>query len=358
VLALWLITPFVLVLLIATRRSLYLDRVFLDASFPIYLLLGYAVSRIGRKAALRLALGFAAVILVAGASISSLRPIYAGEANPDWKSVGRDLSASYRRGQAVIFNPGVLATLVRAYLPHGWHASIERPIWSRTYLDVPNWQSKFPTDLGADKSERSAEEARLRDLQFSQAARGRRQVWLVTYDYPGMNDSRRWFTDHGFQAVLSETYSGNTRIELWDRLPPRRLGPAVVPDSGFRSWGKTSSSRTGDIRLSGGTAIANGVAILSRAFGIRPGNLYTVSVDYLGLPPASKPVVTARVFDRANHLIGAFPRTQWYDWPVNGVWLSQPFGFVAPPGSDHAVIRLETAWGESFWRHVAVYVER
>jgi 4-amino-4-deoxy-L-arabinose transferase-like glycosyltransferase len=353
VLALWLIVPFALVLLIATRRSLYLDRIFLDATFPLYLLLGFCATRLTRGATLRVAAGLAATLLVAGASVANLRPIYAHQANPDWRSAGRDLAAAYRPGQAVVFNPGVLGTLLRAYLPAGWHASFERPLWSRSYVDVPGWQERFPTDVAADKQERQTEEARLRDVQFSQAARGRRQVWLVTYDYPGMNDSRRWFTDHGFQVVLSETYGGDTRIELWDRLPPKAFGATVVPDGSFSTW-----KRGGNVQLFGPVAMVNGPTSLSRHFPVRSGGAYSVSVDYSGLPPSSKPQITVQVLDSAGHVLGVYPRTQWYDWPVNGVWLSQPFGFVAPPGADHAVIQFTTAWGEGFFRHVAVYVER
>jgi len=42
VLRLWLVLPFALVLVIASKRSLYLDRVFLDATFPLYLLIAAA----------------------------------------------------------------------------------------------------------------------------------------------------------------------------------------------------------------------------------------------------------------------------------------------------------------------------
>jgi hypothetical protein len=353
VIALWLVAPFAVVLLIAARRSLYLDRVFLDATFPMYLLLGYGASRIAFRRVMVVVPGLAGVLLIAGASVANLRPIYADQVNPDWKSAGRDLGAAYRPGQAVVFNPGVLATLIRAYLAPGWHATFERPLWSRSYVDVPGWQDRFPITPTASKAERHAVEARLRDIQFGQAARGHRQVWLVTYDYPGMNDSRRWFTEHGFRLLLSETYAGNTRIELWDRDPPSAFGAPVVPGGDFSTW-----TKRGNVQVFGGVVMVNGTTLLARRFPVHSGGTYTVSVQYLGEPPSSKPRIDVRVFDRAGRELGDFPRTEWYDWPVNGVWLSQPFGFVAPPGADHAQIRFATAWGEGFFRHVAVYTER
>jgi hypothetical protein len=45
----------------------------------------------------------------------------------------------------------------------------------------------------------------------------------------------------------------------------------------------------------------------------------------------------------------------WYELPVDGVWLSQPFGFVAPPGSARAVFSLANRWGQVRYRNVRVY---
>jgi hypothetical protein len=44
--------------------------------------------------------------------------------------------------------------------------------------------------------------------------------------------------------------------------------------------------------------------------------------------------------------------------PVNGVWLSEPFGFIAPPGAVRARLTVQNAWGETDWRKIAVYGER
>jgi len=348
----WLLLPFAIVLVLATRRSLYLDREFLDATFPLYLLLGAGAARIGRKA-LTGGLAVSVSLLIAGSSLAALGPVYAAGMNPDWKSAARDLGRAYRPGQAVVFNPGVLRTLVASYLPPDWHATYERPLWSLAYLDVPGWQQRFPHVGDPDKLQREQEEATIRDAQLGEAAAGRDAVWLVTYDYPGVNDSRRWFVEHGFQVLVSEMYPGDTRIELWDRRPPRTLGPSVVSNLGLAGW-----QRRGNVTIGHSAATLRGDASLSRSFAVSPGATYSVSVSYQGVPPAAKPDVTVDVYGSDGRVLGTFPRTQWYDWPVSGVWLEQPFGFVAPPGAVRADLMLASKWGIASWRDVAVYRER
>jgi hypothetical protein len=366
VLALWLLVPFVIVLMLVPVRSLYLDRVFVDASFPLFLLLGLGSAAllgrapIGWSPSLRQGgawMGVAALVvtLVVGASsVAQLQPIYASQSNPDWKTLGRDLASAYRPGDSVVFNPGVLRPLVDSYLPSGWHASREVALWSRVYVDVPGWQNRYHVPSHPSKAQRSAIEARLRNLQLASVARGERAVWLVTYDYPGLNDTRRWFTDHGFQNVISELYPGDTRLELWSRDAPGAIGRRMVLNDGMGvGW-----IRRGRLRDSGRSVVADGSTTLARSFPVVPGKPYSLTVDFRGLPPASKPGVALQVRDRSGRVLGEFPRTMWYDWPVNGVWLSQPFGFVAPPGSRTATLTLSTGWGESEWRNIAVYALR
>jgi hypothetical protein len=349
-LCLWLVLPFVIIIVLAIRRSLYLDRVFLDATFALYLLVAWAATRTGR----RKAIGVALVLGLAAAGVANLEPIYAGGLNPDWKSAARDLARAYRPGQAVFFNPGVLGTLVRAYLPSGWKPTREVDLWSRSYLDLPGWQDRFPKVANPTKRQLQHLEAQIREYQLARVAAGQRSVWLITYDYSGMNDTRRWFTVHGFQPLLSEEYAGDTRIELWSRAGPQSLGPAVVSDTGFRRDWSVSGRRT---RV-GRAVRTDGPTSLITSFPVRPGETYSVAVQFRGIPPASKPAITATVLDHSGRPIDVLPHTQWYDWPVNGVWLRQPFGFVVPPDGSRIVLRLHSAWGISEWRGVAVYRER
>jgi hypothetical protein len=350
VLCLWLIVPFAIIFVLAVRRSLYLDRVFLDATFALYLLLAWAATRAGRGKAVGVLLALA----VAAAGMANLQPIYAGGLNPDWKSAARDFARAYRPGQAVFFNPGVLGTLVRAYLPPGWKPTREVDLWSRSYLDVPGWQGRFPQVANPTKRQLQHIEAEIRNYQLAQVAAGERSVWLITFDYSGMNDTRRWFTVHGYQPLLSEEYGGDTRIELWSQSGPESLGPPVVPDSGFRrGW-----SLSGRVRRLADAVRTTGPASLTTAFAVRPGASYSVAVQYRGIPPSSKPAISATVLDAQGRILDVFPHTQWYDWPINDVWLSQPFGLVVPPGGTRVVLSLRSAWGTSEWRGVAVYRER
>jgi hypothetical protein len=64
------------------------------------------------------------------------------------------------------------------------------------------------------------------------------------------------------------------------------------------------------------------------------------------------------MISRFGRLLDTFPRTEWYHLPVNGAWLTQPFGFVAPPGAVRATLRVQNLWGTCYWRHLAVYRQR
>lgn len=352
VLASWLIVPFVLVLLVAVRRSLYLDRIFLDATFAFYLLIGASAAGVSHASPLRVVV-IGLSVLMALASMANLPPVFAGGINPDWRSAVHDFRAAYRPGQAVVFHPGVIRNLVSAYLPRGWRATRERPMWYRSYLDVPGWEQRYG----------SLTDAELRDRQLTEASRGERQIWLVSQDYTALNDTRHWFVVHGYQPVLSQIYAGDTRIELWDRLPPHAFGLPVLRDFPGPSW-----ARTGAVAISDGVAREMGAATLSRSFPITAGVAYTVSLEYLGLPPAG-PTVSLQTYDRQGRPVGgfidrlgqrldSFPRTEWFNLPVNGVWLSQPFGFIAPSGAVTATLRLGNRWGWSYWRNIDVYRER
>jgi hypothetical protein len=92
------------------------------------------------------------------------------------------------------------------------------------------------------------------------------------------------------------------------------------------------------------------------SFRVHGGEAYTVSFGYRAIPPSSSRIVV-RVYDRQGQLLGTFPHTKWYDLPVNGVWLSEPFGFVAPKAGTRAVLELVNLWGQTSWRGVAVYRE-
>lgn len=343
----WMMLPFVIVLIMSAVRSLYLDRVFLDATYPLYLLAGLLVAAAGTR---RVA-GVLAAVLITAVGIANLPSVYAGGVNPDWKLAARDFGAAYRPGQAVLFFPGVLRTLVGSYLPPGWHATREVPLWSGAYVDVAGWQHRYPAAFHLDRAARRRLDARLRNIQLAEVSRREQQVWLITYDYSGLNDTRRWFSEHGFEQLLSELYRGDTRIELWARSGPARYGHRVLsPDEFPRGWIKS-----GHVTVRSGSVSLVGRGALQRSIAVRPGVAYSVTVRYRGTPPAAKPSVTASVFDRRARLLAVFPRTQWYDWPVNGVWLSQPFGFVTPPGASRVVLRLSSGWGTQSWRSVGLY---
>jgi hypothetical protein len=370
VLLLWLVLPFALVLVIASRRSLYLDRVFLDATFPFYLLVAAAGALCWRHVT-RAAVATGLLALLGIANIANLQSVYSDPSNPDWRTAARDLQVAYRPGQAVVFNPGVLRTVVAAYLPDGWHATRERPIWYHNYLDVPSWQGRYAHLVNFYVHEGHLElrtrymrlDGALRDRQLSRVTAGVRQVWLVTQDYAGFTDTRRWFAAHGFHLLLSELYFNDSRIELWDRGLPADFGEPILRDDGFgHGW-----RNRGAAEARAGVLTQTGPASARRTFSVTPGSTYVANVEYQGIPPAY-PTVTVQIYDRKGQPVGTmvdrfgnrlegFPRTEWYDLPANAVWLSQPFGFIAPPGAVRATLRLQTAWGQCSWRNIAVYRE-
>lgn len=346
VLVAWLVVPFAIVLPLAAVRSLYVDRIFLDATFPLYLLIGMAIA-----ASLRWKgwmAGAALVALLFVGNVLGVALVRGQSSNPDWRSLARDLNAAYRPGQAVMFNPGVLRSLVGAYLPRGWHATRERSLWSRSYLDVPGWQRYYPDAAKTDRASRARVEAVLRDRQLADVTRGVRDTWLVTFDYPGMNDTRRWFSDHGFQPLVSELYDGDTRLELWSRDNPSFLGRPIT-GTDFSGW-----RQRGKVQRAGGEATLNGPSALETSFPVRPGRAYSAGLEYRGAPPGG-PAVSVRVLDKSGREVARFPRTMWYELPLTGVWLQQPFGFVAPPGAARAVISIENRWGQVRYRNVRVF---
>ena len=124
--------------------------------------------------------------------------------NPDWKTAMRDFHAAYRPGQGVAHYPGALRSLVAAYLPVGWKATRDRPMWSRVYVDVPGWQSRYPTLINPTLQQRQRIETELRNRQLRWVATGTSGVWLVTEAYPGVTDVRRWFVTTGINSFSGE----------------------------------------------------------------------------------------------------------------------------------------------------------
>ena len=347
-LALWLWLPFAIVIILAYRRPLYIDRIFLDDTPALYILVAAGLTWLGSH----LRAAYSLILPIVLVSSLSLANIAQAHSNPDWRSAARDFASAYRPGQSVIFYPGVTASIVHAYLP-GWHATYERPLWYRTYLDVPGWQKRYANTA----------DPRLRVMQIRAAAAHGSAVWLLAQDYTGLNRARHWFVAHNYQLVLSEMYENDTRIELWSRKGPAALGKTVL-SPGF----KTGWTKFGKAAINGATLRLNGRAEAQRHFRVVPGATYFVNVAYRAFPPSSpsiqvflrdaqgRPVATYD--DRYGRLMDAFPRTQWYDLPVSGVWLKQPFGFVAPPGAARATIVIKNRWGQVDWRSVGVYRER
>lgn len=346
----WALTPFILVLIIATKWSLYLDRVFLDASFAVYLLLGGLISLTLRRTWSLVpgaALGLGLLAVAGGANVL----MWQNAVNPDWKTPARDLAAAWRPGEGVAYVPGVLAQVVTAYTPSRWRHRHTLTLWYHAYLDVPGWQ-RFAT-LTDDQ---------LRSRQLARFARGRTRVWLVSEDYVGLNDTRRWFETHGFYCALSQIYTGDTRIELWSRLSVPTIGPTALP------WSSTGWSTEGTVTTTAIALTERGTASAQRSFDLRPEHAYSVNVNYLGMPPAN-PAINVQVYDARGNLISGYvdrfgryltgyPRTEWYDLPADGAWLSEPFGFISPPGAARATITLSNGWGTSEWRNIAVYMSR
>ena len=77
----WLLGTFVTILLISIAQSLFLDRILLDATFPLYLLIGIGITWLGRRPAHVLPL-LALAIAMVSVSVATLRPIYASESQP------------------------------------------------------------------------------------------------------------------------------------------------------------------------------------------------------------------------------------------------------------------------------------
>ncbi len=338
----WVLCPFGIVLALAPVRSLYVDRAFVDSLAPFVLLLAAGVFALPRR------LGTAAMVLLLAGNVATTSLVFSTHSNPDWRSLARDFAAAYRPGDAVMYNPGVLRSLLSAYLPANWHPTKERALWSRTYVDVPGWQQYYPKANTTDKPTRMLVDAVLRNRQLRSVARGVRNVWLITLDYSGLNDTRRWFIIHGFQPRFSELYDGDTRLELWSKGPPSGLGPASVPPGWGSRW-----KLHGQVQVSHGVAVEREHAVLTRTFSVRPGSLYSVQVRYRS--QWGFPLLTIDLYDRDGNVLATFPRTKWYGLPANGVWLSQPFGFIAPPGAVRAGITASTKWGQVVWQSIAVY---
>lgn len=350
VLSAWLVGSFALVLLISIGQSLFLDRVLLDATFPLYLLLGIGVASLSRRPKLGLsALGL--TLLVTAASVATLRPIYAFGANPDWKTAMRDFSAAYRAGQGAVFYPGALRSVAAAYLPQGWRATRDIPIWSRIYVDVPGWKRQYPTLINPTSEQRAAVEVALRNRQLGWATEGTSGIWLITQDYSGISDTRRWFVTHGYALLLSEMYARDARVEYWSRNAPSSFGPLVVQGGDGRWQLRGAVSRTGSVLRTGSGGSA------TRSFSVHSGQAYTVSVGYHGAPPVA-PHVGVLLYDANGKQIAAYPATHWYDLPANGTWIENPFGFIAPPGAVRAMLYVTSRGGPSEWRDLAVYRER
>jgi hypothetical protein len=350
VLSAWLVGSFALVLLISIGQSLFLDRVLLDATFPLYLLLGIGVASVARRPKLGLSV-LALTVLMTAASVATLRPIYAFGANPDWKTAMRDFSAAYRPGQGAVFYPGALRSVAAAYLPHGWRATRDIPIWSRIYVDVPGWKRKYPTLINPTPAQRAAVEVALRNRQLGWAAQGTSGIWLITQDYSGISDTRRWFVTHGFDLLLSEMYARDARIEYWSRNAPRSFGPLVIRGGDGRWRLSGAVTRNGNLLLTGSGGSA------TRSFSVHSGQAYTVSVGYRGAPPVA-PHIGVLLYDATGKQIAAYPATHWYDLPANGAWVVNPFGFISPPGAARAMLYVSSRGGPSEWRNLAVYRER
>lgn len=352
VLTAWVLVPFAFILLLAVWWSLYLDRVFLDCSLALYLLVGAGLTRFWRRHYLPALVATIALLPLGPGAVINDHLMQVQPTNPNWKSAMRDLAAVYRPSQAVAFVPGVVRQMAAAYLPPNWHARHELSLWYHAYLDVPGWESRYA----------GATDDQLRDLQLRALARGQRQIWLITEDYTGLSDTREWFAQHGFHLLLSQMYRGDTRIELWDRRPPAAVGPLVLG----RPWSRWQVH--GTVYRSTSTATERGQASLSTRFSVRALRAYTVAVHYRGLPPAA-PTVLIRVYNRRGVLLSrmtdgmgnvweGYPHAKWYDLPANGAWVSEPFGLITPPGSVSATITLSNAWGWSSWRHIDVYRQR
>lgn len=348
VLSAWILLPFVLVLLLASWTSFYLDRVFLDASLGLFLLAGAALGR-GMLLALTAPISLAVASVLVAVAATGLGLMWQNPVNPDWRVAASDLATAWRPNQAVAYVPGVLSQVVDAYMPPSFSPQHQLRLWYHAYLDVPGWRQY-----------RSLTDDQLRSMQLSHLARSQSQIWLVSQDYVGLNDTRRWLETHGFYCALSEIYTGDTRLELWNRSPISSFGP-VVFDGRSTTWttSRRASARSGLLQEGRGSTAQS-------AFSLQPGHAYTVNVEYQGIPPAD-PHVNVEIYDgtgtllsgftdRFGHLLTGYPRTEWYDLPADGAWVREPFGFIAPSGATRALITVSNGWGFSRWRNLTVYM--
>jgi hypothetical protein len=342
VLVAWALVPFAIILALSPFRSLYVDRAFVDSLPPFALVMAAGLLALPRP------VGSILAVLVLAGNIATSTLLFTTHSNPDWRSLSRDLATAYRRGDAVMFNPGVLRSLVGAYLPADWNPTRVRALWSRSYVDVPGWQQHYPRADRTDQETRLYVERVLRNRQMQAVARGERNVWLLSLDYPGLNDTRRWLIGHGYQIRLSVLYDGDSRLELWSKGSPEAAGPAVLPPGWRNGWtiGKPA-------RIYHGVVYEPAGAVISRAFAVQPGTLYTAQVrDRVA---SGFPDLSVDIYNRSGRLLTTFPRTKWYGFVANDVWLSEPFGFIAPPGAATARITASTKWGAVSWQTIAVY---
>jgi mannosyltransferase len=347
VLCAWLLAPFAAIILISVFQSVFLDRVFLDATFPLYMLIGIGVTRLPSHP-FRAAPAAALALVLCTASVSTLRPVFAQSVNPDWATAMRDFQGAYRGGDAVAYYPGAIRSLLGAYLPVGWKATTEVPLWTRIYVDVPGWQSQYAHVFHSTREEQRQLESELRDRQLGTVARHSRSIWLITQDYSGVTETRHWFASHGYRLLLGQEYAHDARIELWSRDEPAIAGSRVA-------W-NGPAQLSGPVSLKGRLIREADRGSIVRGFKVSAGQAYFVSLNYRGVPPA-RPGMGVLLYDGQGRQIAAFPRIQWYDLDVDDAWVSNPFGFVAPPGAASGLLYARSKDGRSEWR-VSIYRER
>lgn len=337
VVATWLVFPLGSIVAVSAARPLFVDRIFLDSTFPLYLLLGYGAARALRGAWLQW-LTVGAAVLVAGASLFDIGVTYSQVTNPDWKSPMRDFVAAYRPGEPILYYPSIVKPLATAYLPGDWRYQRGRGIWRIEYFDVPGWRVPPPAVTNTDAVMR----------QLATDSRGANRLWVLSEDYTGLPIVRLWLAEHGYHLDLSQMYDGDTRLDLWDRMPSSRFGPRVVSDDRFSAgWLRKR------VTVRGAAACTSESGSLTRTFPVQPETAYTINIQHRS-GPSVRTATVLRVFDRSGALLTTFPRFKWYEWPGNDVWLIQPFGFITPPGAASATLSLRGGC----WRHVAVFRRR
>lgn len=224
VLALWLFVPFGVILLISIRRPIFLDRFFLDATFPLYLLLGLAMVKSFARARASAPVFLVVAGLLAG-NLASVWETYATPSNPDYRSAASAFLAAYRTGENVLFFPSEDRFLYGAYLPSDFTVGRSESIWLSQYLDLAGSSRQYAAStrrLLRDTRYPLAVRYRLADVwllnhQLASWVRLRGAVWLLTDAGRPLLYVHRWFLEHGFYLVVNESYGGGTRLELWDR---------------------------------------------------------------------------------------------------------------------------------------------